>query len=305
VTELYAFQDSLLEATIIESFGRHYTAVLASGQPLHARPRGKRSDCAVGDKVQLRLTSKDEAVIEAIAPRRNVLMRAEEHRSKIFAANVDVLAYVVAPTPPVHDELLARTCTAALAAGITVWFILNKVDLIEAFAVLRQRIQHHAVASSRQFELSARTGEGLEVLKTALKGQRVVFAGQSGMGKSTLLNALYPQAKQIIGELSTALSSGKHTTTASRMFQLSEHTELIDSPGFQAFGIAHLSRTELERGFPEFETYAPECKFYNCWHLDEPGCAIRKAVENKTINPMRYAVFTRLMREAAERVNRP
>ena len=300
---LYPFKDSLFEATIVESFGRHYTAVLADGHSLHARPRGKRSDCAVGDKVQLRITSKNEAVIETIAPRRNVLMRAEEHRSKIFAANVDVLAYVVAPTPPVHDELLARACTAALAAGITVWFILNKADLTETFSALRQRMQHHAAANSCQFELSTRTGQGLEVLKKALKGKRVVFAGQSGMGKSTLLNALHPQAKQVMGELSDALSSGKHTTTATRMFQLAEETELIDSPGFQVFGIAHLSRTQLERGFPEFETYAPECKFYNCWHLDEPGCAIRKAVENGAINGIRYDVFKRLMREAAKRLS--
>lgn len=293
--------EALLEATVIQSFGRHYTVVLATGQQLQAKPRGKRSDCAVGDQVQIRMTSKDEAVIEAIAPRRNLLMRAEEHRSKIFAANVDVLAYVVAPDPPVHDELLVRACTAALAAGITPWLILNKSDLIESFNALRQRMHKHAAAAPQQFALSTRTGEGLDALKTALRGLRVVFAGQSGMGKSTLLNALHPGAKQVIGELSIALSAGKHTTTATRMFQLNGQTELIDSPGFQAFGVAHLTRTELERGFPEFETYAPQCKFYNCWHLDEPGCAVRNAVQTGAIHTTRYEVFARLMRQSADR----
>lgn len=289
--------DGALLGTIVQSFGRHYTAALPDGTELHAKPRAKRSDCAVGDVVELTVTGKDEAVIERITERRNVLMRAEEHRSKEFAANVDALAYVVAAEPPVHDELLVRATTAARAAGIEPWLILNKADLAEPFAALLKRMAEHAPAIDQQFAVSTRSGTGMDELRSALAGKRVVFAGQSGMGKSTILNALVPGAKQVIGELSIALSAGKHTTTAARLFRMHDGTELIDSPGFQAFGLAHLSRTELERGFPEFEAFAPDCRFYNCAHVDEPGCAVRAAVDAGKISPLRYSLFARLMRQ--------
>jgi ribosome biogenesis GTPase / thiamine phosphate phosphatase len=288
-----------VSATIVQSFGRHYTAALADRTEIHARPRGKRSECAVGDAVQLTLTGKDEGVIERIEPRRNVLMRAEEHRSKEFAANVDALAYVVAAEPPVHDDLLVRATTAALAAGIEPWLVLNKADLAAPFAALVARMNDHAPVLAKQFCVSTRTGDGMAALRDALAGRRVVFAGQSGMGKSTLLNALVPGAKQAIGELSVALSAGRHTTTAARLFRMEGGGELIDSPGFQAFGLAHLTRTELERGFPEFEQFATGCRFYNCRHLDEPGCAVRGAVEGGLLPKVRYDLFARLMRNTS------
>jgi ribosome biogenesis GTPase / thiamine phosphate phosphatase len=284
-------------ATITEAFGRHYSARLATGQVLHARPRGKKSECAVGDEVQITSTGIDEAVIESIAQRRNVLMRADAFKSKQFAANVDVLAYVVAPEPPASLELMLRALTAARAASIQTWLIVNKSDLGAQHAALLEAMQAHRPSIGRIFAIAAKSGAGMPEFSAALAGQRVVLAGQSGMGKSRIINALVPDAAQRIGELSQALSAGKHTTTATRLLALANGAELIDSPGFQAFGLAHLSATEIERGFPEFEMHAPHCKFYNCKHLDEPGCAVRAAAQSGQLDANRYTVFCTLMRE--------
>jgi ribosome biogenesis GTPase len=280
-------------ALIIEAHGRHYTARTAGGDLLHARPRGKKSECVVGDAVQIEVTGPGEAVIEQVAERHNLLMRAEEHREKRFAANLDVLAYVVATEPPVSDELLMRAVAAARAAEIEVWLIIGKRDL-PGGADLMQRMKWHAPSFARQFSLSASTGDGVAQLATALKGKRTVLAGQSGMGKSSLLNRLVPGLELAVGEISVALSAGKHTTTSTRLINLPGGGEIIDSPGFQAFGIAHLSSTQIERAFPEFEQYAPNCRYYNCRHLDEPACAVRTAADAGEIAAQRYAVFRKL-----------
>ncbi|MGL4575577.1 MAG: ribosome small subunit-dependent GTPase A [Burkholderiaceae bacterium] len=285
------------QATITESFGRHYTAVLDDARMLQARPRGKKSECAVGDRVALTVTGADEAVIESIAPRRNALMRADAFKSREFAANVDVLAYVVAPNPPASVELMLRALTAARAAGIETWVLVNKSDMVAEHAQLAQQIARHAPSIDRAFAIAAKAGTGMDELAAALAGKRAVLAGQSGMGKSRIINALAPDAAQRIGDVSVALSSGKHTTTAVRMLALPNGAELIDSPGFQAFGLAHLSATEIERGFPEFESFAPNCKFYNCKHLDEPACAVRAAVDAGSIDAERYKIFRTLMLE--------
>jgi ribosome biogenesis GTPase / thiamine phosphate phosphatase len=243
------------------------------------------------------LTGADEAIIEAVCPRRNVLMRADAFKSKQFAANVDTLAYVIAPEPPASEELMLRALTAARAAGITTWLLVNKSDLQHAHAHLLARMQIHAPSVDQVFSIAAKSGIGMQAIVHALAGKRTVLAGQSGMGKSRIINALVPHAQQRVGELSQALNSGKHTTTAARMLLLDSGAELIDSPGFQAFGLAHLSATEIERGFPEFEAYAPGCKFYNCRHLDEPACAVRTATEHGKVDQQRYAVFRTLMQE--------
>jgi ribosome biogenesis GTPase / thiamine phosphate phosphatase len=285
------------QATITESFGRHYTARLDDQRVMQAKPRGKKSECAVGDRVVLTMTGAQEAVIESIAPRRNALMRADAFKSKEFAANVDVLAYVVAPHPPASVELMLRALTAARAAGIETWVLVNKSDMAVEHAQLLAQIALHAPSIDRTFSIAAKSGAGMDALAAALAGKRAVLAGQSGMGKSRIVNFLAPGAAQRVGDVSEALSAGKHTTTAARLLRLSGGAELIDSPGFQAFGLAHLSATEIERGFPEFETFAPGCKFYNCKHLDEPACAVRAAVDAGRIDAQRYKVFCTLMQE--------
>jgi ribosome biogenesis GTPase len=287
----------VLPATVIEAFGRHYSTRLADGSVLHARPRGKKSECAVGDAVNIVRTGTDEAVIESIAPRANVLMRADAFKSKEFAANIDVLAYVVAPEPNPSFELMLRALTAARAAGIATWLIANKSDLMPGHAQLLAQLKAHAASIDQTFSIAAKSAVGTDALAAALAGKRAVLAGQSGMGKSRIINALVPTAAQRVGELSAALSSGKHTTTAARMLAMPGGAELIDSPGFQAFGLAHLSATEIERGFPDFEAFAPNCKFYNCKHLDEPACAVRAAATSGQIDAGRYAIFRTLMQE--------
>jgi ribosome biogenesis GTPase len=137
-------------------------------------------------------------------------------------------------------------------------------------------------------------------LREAISGYRVLLAGQSGMGKSRLLNALVPDAAAAIGELSVALSSGRHTTTAARLFALpplengDSGGEVIDTPGFQAFGLAHLSRTEIERGFPEFEAFTNACRYYDCRHVNEPGCGVRQGVVDGLIDATRHALYCRV-----------
>lgn len=239
--------------------------------------RGKRHDVACGDEVTFDGDSAGQGVIEAILPRRNLLYRADGQREKMLASNLDLVLVVLAPEPTPSEALLSHALVAAQSAGIEAWIILNKNDLAQV-GVLSQTLNYYRLLGYSVLEISALKNP--DALR-ALIAQRVsLLVGQSGMGKSTLVNALVPQARAPTKTISQALDSGRHTTTFTRYYPLDlDQPErgggLIDSPGLQAFGLSYLRPEQIVGAFPEFERLLGQCRFANCRHLTEPECAFR------------------------------
>jgi ribosome biogenesis GTPase len=289
--------------TVIAAHGRHYL-VQADHQRLQCVTRGKKSDVAVGDQVSLRQTSADQGVIESILPRTTLLYRSDQFKSKLLAANVTQMFIVVATEPGFTDDLISRALVAAEAAGVAAHLVLNKVDVEPSLNKARERLALYAGLGYPIHEVSARAQPEATVAKLAplLSGQSTILLGQSGMGKSSLINLLVPDADIAVREISVALDTGKHTTTFTRLYQVDEHTQILDSPGFQEFGLYHLTEGMLERAFREFSPHLGGCRFYNCHHLSEPGCTILAAVENKEIHPMRHELYRQLLHEASQKL---
>jgi ribosome biogenesis GTPase / thiamine phosphate phosphatase len=289
--------------TVIAAHGRHYL-VQADGAMLQAVTRGKKSDVAVGDTLTLLRTSPDQAVIESIGARRSLLYRSDQYKSKLLAANVDLLLIVVATEPGFSDDLVSRSLVAAEAAGVAAHIVLNKIDVTPSLERARERLQLYAGLGYPVHEVSARAAPdaALATLNPLLAGRSSILIGQSGMGKSSLINLLVPNADIAVREISTALDTGKHTTTFTRLYQIDPHTAVIDSPGFQEFGLYHLTEGMLERAFPEFAPYLGQCKFYNCHHLNEPNCAILNAIGANGISPMRHELYRQLLHEASQKL---
>ncbi|OZI42177.1 ribosome small subunit-dependent GTPase A [Bordetella genomosp. 5] len=288
-----------LEGRIIAAHGRHYTVELPDGSVRKCFPRGKKTGPAVGDLVRISPQGKDEGAIDAVLPRRNLLFRSDEMRSKQFAANVDQLLIVIAVEPTFSDDLTGRALTGAWSAGIEPLIILNKIDLVAGLPAARARLAPIQALGVPVVELCAQDHDSVrELLAPRLTGRVNLLLGQSGMGKSTLLNSLIPDARAATREHSTALDMGRHTTTSTRLYHLpAPGGDLIDSPGFQAFGLQHLSGEDILRGFPEFQPHIESCRFYNCTHRHEPGCGVVAALSAGKIDPSRYALYERLLAE--------
>ncbi|HTJ93944.1 MAG TPA: ribosome small subunit-dependent GTPase A [Pararobbsia sp.] len=288
---------------VIAAHGRHYLVAPDNGSaPIQCFPRGKRSELAVGDAVTFDRPSVDQGVIVEILARRNLLFRSDQFKSKVFAANLDQLAIMLATEPWFSEDLLGRSLVAAEASGIAPLIILNKADLPESLETARERLAPYTALGYPVVEVSvkARPDEARALIGTWLKDKATVLLGQSGMGKSTLVNLLVPGADVATREISAALNSGRHTTTFTRLYALPDGGSLIDSPGFQEFGLHHLTEGALERAFPEFRPRLADCKFYNCHHLHEPGCAILEAVDKGEIAASRHALYAQLVHESSQ-----
>ncbi len=289
------------EGLIIAAHGRHYTVELADGSLRQCFPRGKKNGPAVGDRVRITPQGRDEGAIEAVLPRRNLLFRSDEMRVKQFAANVDQLLIVVAVEPPFADDLTGRSLAGAWSADIEPVIVLNKIDLPNGLDAARARLEPLRRLGVPVIELSAQDHAMVhERLAPRLAGRTSLLLGQSGMGKSTLLNTLVPHAQAATREYSAALDMGRHTTTSTRLYHLPEPGgDLIDSPGFQAFGLQHLNGEQILRGFPEFAPHIEHCRFYNCTHRHEPGCGVLAALQAGQIDAGRYALYLRILDENA------
>jgi ribosome biogenesis GTPase len=281
-----------LEGTIVAALGRHYEIELADRSRLTGFPLGKKSIFACGDHVALERASADQAQIIRHLPRSSLLYRSDAYRQKLIVANATQLVLVVATEPSFSDELLTRALVAAESEGIRSIIVLNKSDLGTCLPEARERLAPLAALGYQVIELSARNDAA--PLLPLLAGECSVLVGQSGMGKSTLINALIPGAAAATREISAALDSGKHTTTHARLYRLDDSSAIIDSPGLQEFGLAHLTRGAIEEGFVEFRPYLANCRFRDCHHRNEPGCAIKDAVAAGTIDPRRYELFLRI-----------
>ncbi|MGJ9418593.1 ribosome small subunit-dependent GTPase A [Massilia sp. CMS3.1] len=290
-----------MSGTIIAAHGRHYLADV-NCEKFQCVTRGKKTNVAVGDVVHLVQTSENQAVIEKIAERTTLLYRSDQYKSKLLAANLSRLFIVVATEPGFADDLVSRSLVAAEAAGIEAHLILNKTDVADLLPRARERAGVYGALGYPVHEVSATANpeHALAVLQPLLAGQSSIFIGQSGMGKSSLINLLVPDADIAVREISAALDTGKHTTTFTRLYWLPDGASIIDSPGFQEFGLYHLSEGMLERAFVEFKPYLGGCKYYNCRHLAEPQCAVLTALAEGKIARHRHELYGQLLHESAQ-----
>ena len=283
-----------LQGQVVATFSRKYLVELeeggiANGKLLPCLTHGKKSEVACGDRVEIQLSSDTQGVIEKILPRKSLLHRSDAFRQKLIAANVTQIIVVVASEPSFSDEVLARCLIAAHHQCLSTLIVLNKCDLTALASAARALLEPYRAIGYRVLELSAK--QDIAPLLPYLQGHSSVLAGQSGMGKSTLINALLPGAFATTREISTALNSGKHTTTQSRLYHLNANSHLIDCPGMQEFGLHHLDFGDIEEGFVEFVPYRGRCRFNNCHHLHEPDCAISQAAQAGEINASRLKLF--------------
>ncbi len=307
------------EGLVVASHGRHCVVETGDGVRRICHPRGKKSQAVVGDRVQWKPPAPgqgDEGTIERVLPRRNLFYRQDEVRTKSFAANLDQVLVLIAAEPVFSESQLTRALIACEAAGIPALIALNKSDLVEPFARAWERLwpyRHMGGAGGaahhyRVLPLSlAESGEvDRDALAPLLHARTTLVLGPSGAGKSTLVNLLVPQAKAQTGEISQALNSGRHTTTSTQLYWMdaARSTALIDSPGFQEFGLRHLEPAQLAHCMPDIAAHAHDCRFYNCTHLHEPGCAVMAHVgdaqQDGAISAQRHRIYGELFAELSQ-----
>lgn len=298
---------------VVASFGRHVLVETESGQRVICHPRGKKNQALVGDRVRW-LPSQDEGTLEKIEERSNLFYRQDEMRTKSFAANLDQVLILIAAEPEFSESQLTRALIAAEAERITPIIALNKSDLAEPFGRAWAKLAPYRAMGYQMLPLAIKpkTGTGAPSdmqpaeLMEVMRGKKTLVLGPSGAGKSSLTNLLVPQAKVLTAEISQALNSGKHTTTSTTLYWVDEArtTALIDSPGFQEFGLNHIEPMQLANLMPDFKAHAQNCKFYNCTHLHEPGCGVISEVKvadrPSSIGASRYRLYSELFAELSQ-----
>ena len=294
---------------VVASHGRHCLVESPDGSRILCHAKGKKNETVVGDRVRWRPTG-DEGVIAAVEERRSLFYRQDEVRTKSFAANLDQVLVLIAAEPEFSEMQLARALIAAEAQHIDPLIALNKSDLVEPFERAWARLLPYQHMGYGVLPLSLRLSKDIdrEHLLRHMQGKTSLVLGPSGAGKSTLVNLLVPQAQALTGEISQALNSGKHTTTTTTWYWVDEArtTALIDSPGFQEFGLHHIDAMQLAALMPDLKPHVARCKFYNCTHLHEPGCGVIAAVAEQPgapadrIEPSRYRIYRTLFEELSQ-----
>jgi ribosome biogenesis GTPase / thiamine phosphate phosphatase len=279
---------------VAAAYRRHFDVALDGGEHLECLMKGRSLQIACGDRVEVARVAGGGA-IESIAPRSTLIYRSDAYREKLIAANATQIVGVVAVGLALDLELVHRWMIAAEAEGCRFIVAANKRDLPE-FATLRDRLAPVAALGYPIVELSARDDVG--PLKPWLAGQRSVLIGQSGMGKSTIINALSGRPVARTEEVSVALHAGRHTTSSTTLYPLPafHDTWIVDSPGMKAFGLAHIAPEAIERAFVELRPLLGHCRFRDCRHDREPGCAVQEAVARGAIEPFRIALMHTLLR---------
>jgi ribosome biogenesis GTPase len=297
---------SAATGTVVAVFGRRYEVLSDAGERLDCVTRGKKREAACGDRVEINPAGPGQGVIEGILTRTNFLERADAFKRKAIAANADQLLVLVAVEPWFSDEFVTRVLLLAHAARIEALIALNKVDLPGADAA-RARLEVFTRAGYEVLEVAVKPRgpdgmpvadrHGEQALRARLSGRATVLAGQSGMGKSSLVNAIVPEALAVTGDISAALGAGRHTTTFSRLYRIDEKSTLIDCPGMQEVGIFNLDFAQLTAGFTDFKPYLDDCRFANCRHDREPGCGLTAALASGRIDARRHELYARLRGE--------
>jgi ribosome biogenesis GTPase len=291
-------KDSLEPGVVVAGHGRRHVVELQSGDTVDCMTRGRKSDVACGDHVGIVRTGSGVGVIEEIDERRTLFYRSDERRQKLIAANVTQVIVVVAAEPAFSDDLITRCLVGAEHAGISALIVFNKVDLPHADKA-REALGLYTRLGYGVLPLSAK--RDLSPLRRHLTRHLSVLVGQSGMGKSTIVNGLVPGATARVSEISAALGTGRHTTTHAQLYHVDADSDIIDSPGLQEFGLHHLSPDDAARAFIEFRPWLGHCKYRDCRHLTEPDCAISKAAARGEISERRLAAYRRLAEELSRK----
>lgn len=298
---------------VVKSTGSWYIVRLDSGRMAECRIRGKfrmegirtTNPVAVGDMVKVE-ESQEECVITGIEPRRNYIIRKSTNLSKeshIIASNVDQALLIVTVNHPVTSTVfIDRFLAGAEAYTIPAILVFNKIDLYdeEDWAMWKGLSAIYRKIGYEVFGVSAVTGENIDRIQNLLKDKITVLSGLSGVGKSSLINRIEPGLQLKTAVISNAHDSGKHTTTFAEMFLLKEGGFIIDTPGIRSFGMVDMKKEEISHFFPEIFAKSSECRFYNCTHIHEPGCAVIDAVENEEISESRYASYLSMMEESGK-----
>ncbi len=288
-------------AVVVSAHGRHVVVEASDGARVHCHTRGKRSDVVVGDHVRWAISG-DQGVVVSIEPRRNMLYRQDEWRTKAFAANLDQVLLLVAVEPSFSDAQLTKGLIAAADAEVPAYIICNKMDLPGAAATF-QRLGAYSGTDVETIPLALKgsNSNARQILTPLLHGKVTLVIGASGVGKSSLINLMVPDAEAQVGEISKALNSGKHTTTATRWYWMhgidastQKQSALIDTPGFQQFGLHHIAPDRLASLMPDIQRFATECKFYNCTHRHEPACGVVAALARGEVSQVRYRLYGEL-----------
>ncbi len=278
---------------ITTSFGRQYIVTTPNSYSYQTVSKGKSTEFVVGDKVDINILNDEQAQITKLHPRQNLIYRSDQNRSKMIASNIDQLLIIIAVKPTFNINFLNSCLVAAESENIPITIILNKADLAESIDFINQVKLLYQQQLHYNIEIHSSTEPNLTICEL-IKNKRTLLIGQSGVGKSTITNWLAPEAKARVGEIAKYERSGKHTTTNATLYILDEHTQLIDCPGLQEFGLFHLDINRVAEYFPEMHSHLGLCKFNNCVHLDEPQCKITELVKNNNIDQSRYIFYKNL-----------
>ncbi|MDX1902254.1 MAG: small ribosomal subunit biogenesis GTPase RsgA [Gammaproteobacteria bacterium] len=276
----------------------------SEGKLIRCHVRKNAEPVITGDHVAWELANDGTGIITGPVARKTVLFRPENaHKRKLIAANIDFIFVVTAPPPVLAEDILDRYLIAAQQFKITPVIVLNKIDLMDEATTkdVHERLHIYERAGYTVLFSSIHLPDSLNKLSAFLEYKSAVLVGQSGVGKSSLIKILTGQNTIRIGDVSTSTGLGKHTTTGTRLYHLPNGGSIIDSPGVREFGLWHLDREDIQNGFLEFEKYLGDCKFRDCLHLSEPGCAIRAAVEAGDIAPKRMHSYQKIMEQLANK----
>lgn len=301
-----AWQEDMLgaaqEGVVVTRYSQHVDVETTNGEKFRCNLRRTLSDIVVGDRVIWRQGLAEmqgiSGVVEAKHPRTSELSRPDYYDGlKVIAANIDQIVIVSAIAPKLSLNIIDRYLVICEKAQIEPLIVINKIDLLTAAerTELEATLAIYQQIGYRTLMLSTLTGEGIAELTSLLAQGNSIFVGQSGVGKSSLVNTILPEVETQIGEISETSGLGQHTTTASTLYHLPQGGNLIDSPGIREFGLWHLENEDITRGYREFLPYLGTCKFKDCKHLQDPGCSIREAVEAGEINPTRFENYHRLL----------
>lgn len=284
---------------VITRHGRNLVVRDTDGELHLCLFRQNLGEIVCGDHVVWQATNDREGVVTARLDRRSALTRPDySGKEKALAANVTQLVIVLAPEPEPTGFLIDQYLVATEQLGVDAIICLNKADLLDAGAWqdFRDRFAHYEDIGYPIIGVSAKREHGLDPLLERLKDQTSILVGQSGVGKSSLINALIPDQEAQVGRLSKATGLGRHTTSSTTLYDLPSGGELIDSPGVRSFRLGQMDRAQLEQGFREFRPYIGQCKFKNCAHENEPECAIQAAAAEGRIHPERLTNFLNMAR---------
>ena len=276
---------------VITRYGQHVLVEAESGELYHCTGRQNIKLSVAGDQVIFQTISKSEGVVTALLERDNQLSRSY----KLIASNIDQLWLVVAVEPHYQFELIDRYLVVAENAGLPINIVVNKIELSNDFERIKHNFSMYESTGYQVFYLSVKDQINIEQFKTLLDDKTHIFLGQSGVGKSSLINELIPNLNLRVNEISTKSKLGKHTTTNTTLYHIPSGGDLIDSPGIREFQLDDLSNKEILSGFREFKPFIGACKFRNCAHINEPNCAIKEAVESGKIHHKRYENYLQLI----------